>query len=39
LSNHHNIGNWFEAPGTINGKPGYYELGINEAGKIFHRNF
>lgn len=32
-------GSWFELPGTINGKPGMYEIGINQGGIIYHRHF
>lgn len=30
---------WFEMPGTVNGKSGMYQIGINRAGEVFHRNF
>lgn len=30
---------WYEMSGSINGTEGIYQIGINEAGMIFHRNF
>ena len=30
---------WFELEGTINGKDGIYQIGMNKEGIIFHRNF
>lgn len=37
--NYGNYGSWFEAPGYINDVYGHYQIGINEAGIVFHRNF
>lgn len=31
--------NWFESPGWVNDKPGNFQIGINDQGVIFHRNF
>lgn len=36
---YNNIGQWFEAPGIIDGVRGVYQIGINESGVIFHRAF
>lgn len=32
-------GHWFELPGTINGKAGMYQIGINTEGIIYHKHF
>ena len=36
---YNNIGQWFEAPGIIDGVRGVYQIGVNESGIIFHRAF
>ena len=33
------IGHWFELPGTINGTSGMYQIGINQKGVVYHKNF
>ena len=30
---------WFEMPGNINGTYGIYQIGVNQSGNIFHKNF
>ncbi len=30
---------WFEMPGNINGTDGMYQIGVNQNGYIFHKNF
>lgn len=31
--------NWYELSGQINGTKGMFQIGVNESGVIFHRNF
>lgn len=36
---YNNYGHFYELPGTINGKFGLYQIGINDAGIVYHKNF
>lgn len=39
MKNYGNYGHFYELPGTINGKAGMFQIGINESGIIYHKTF